>query len=202
MSLFNNYILKTYKEYIKSNKDIQEMKISELECKHILFKNEDNKIFADLADKVGYKWVLFGSHRGLKEGRAEFEIARINDMAKSASSRAVRIVKTSNGKYFADNTHWILAYLKRFGGNLKLKDIPFYLVDFCQSIPIIVDVNNSVIKKHEDILNAVNAAGDVEERIEKGWRPDNIVYTIRQFEGEIKKFKDNQEKDFFIYSSN
>ncbi len=192
MSRFNDYILKSYEEYISFNKDILNLILSELECKHILCKNFDNKIFVDLALKVDYKWVVFGSHRNLKEeDRIPFEINRIKDMSKSTISRAVRIVKTSNGKYFADNTHWVLAYLKRFGENTKLKDIPFYLVDFSHKVPLIVDVNNSVIKKDEDMRNAVNAAGDVEERIEKGWRPNNVVYVIKQFECEIKRFEEN-----------
>lgn len=193
MSRFNDYILKTYEEYIKTNKDVLELNISELECKHILYKNTDTKLFVNLAEKVDYKWVVFGSHRELKkEKRVQFEINRINEMAKSTTSRAVRIVKTSNGKYFVDNTHWVLAYLKRYGENTKLKDIPFYLVDFYHTVPIIVDVNSSVIKNDEDMKNAVNAAGDVEERIEQGWRPNEIKYTIKQFEEEIAEY----EKDF------
>lgn len=193
MSRFNDYILKKYEEYIKSNKDVLDLKLTELECKHILFKNTGTKLFVDLAEKVNYEWVVFGSHRDLAEkDRVQFEINRINDMSKSKNSRAVRIVKTSNGKYFADNTHWVLAYLKRFGENAKLKDIPFYLVDFCHNVPLIVDINNSVLKNDQDMKNAVNAAGDVEERIEKGWRSKSVVYTIKQFDSEIKEYEDNR----------
>lgn len=197
MSRFNDYDLKNYEEYRKNNYDILELKLGDLECKHILFKSNENKLFVELAEIVDYKWVVFGSHRGLDEkDRMQFEINRINNMSKSTFSRAVRIVKTSNGKYFVDNTHWALAYLKRLGNNVKLKDIPFYLVDFCHETPQIVDVNETVIKNDEDIKNAVNAAGDVEERIENGWRPNNIVYTLEQFDREVKIYEDNcQEKD-------
>ena len=203
MSRFNDYIFKNYDEYIISNKDISNLKLSELECKHILLKTEDTKIFVDLAEKVDYKWVVFGSHRGLDEkDRVQFEINRINEMIKSTTSRAVRIVRTSNDKYFADNTHWILAYLKRIGDNAKLSDIPFYLVDFCHEKPIIVDVKNSVIKNHEDMKNAVNAAGDVEERIEYGWRPNGISYTIKQFEEEISQYEEFIKKNFDFNKNN
>ncbi len=202
MSRFNDFVLLSYEEYEKFNQDVLDLKISELECKHILCENTDNQFFVELAKKVQYQWVVFGSHRGLKEEeRIQFEINRINDMASSDFCRPVRIVKTDNGKLFADNTHWVLAYLKRFGDNIKLKDIPFYLVDFCHKIPLIVDFNNSVIKNYEDIKNAVNAAGEIEERIEKGWRDDNISYTIQEFCDEICEFEEKSIENVFICKS-
>lgn len=189
MSRFNIYNLITYEEYIKSNKDISQIYLSRLQCKHILYENEKNTIFLDLAEKVGYKWTLFGSHRELpEEKRVEFELDRINSMAASDINRAVRIVRVSNGKIFVDNTHWALSFMKRLGVKAKLRDIPFYLVDFCHEVPLIVDVSNSVLRTNKDMKNAVNAAGDIEERIQNGWRPNNISYTIGQFQDEINAY--------------
>ena len=122
-----------------------------------------------------------------EEERVPFEYNKICEMSKSLNLRPIRIVITSNGKIFVDNTHWAIAYMKRFGQDIKLSDVPFYIVDFNFEKPYIVDVKGTVIKNEQDIKRAVNAAGDVEERIQKGWRPRQISYLLGDFAIELEK---------------
>ncbi len=134
-----------------------------------MIDTKENNTFVKLAKQVDSKWVLFGPHRGLnEEDRIPFELNRISNMASSSNNRAIIIVKTNNKKYFSDNTHWTLTYIQRFGNNVKLKDIPFYIVDFTSKKPLIVDYKNSVIKNDEDIQNAINSAKNIERRIKQG----------------------------------
>lgn len=171
-----------FEEYIEQNKEIKDFLLRDLECKHIPIPNNSNKIWISLANKVGYKWVLFGSHRLMPETqRLSYEIERVNKMYESDISRPIRIVRTSNSMYFIDNTHWALAYLKRYGVNVKLLKIPFYIIDFTQKNPTIVDVNNSVIKEEQEIKNAITTANKIETRILKGWRDKNYSYTLNDF---------------------
>lgn len=182
------YSLIDYNEYIKHNKKIEKLKIKDLECKHIPQVCGKYQVWIDLANKVDYKWVVFGSHRNTPErDRLSYEIERIYDICKSNLQRPIRIVKTSNGLYFSDNTHWSLAYMLRFGKDVKLTQIPFYIVDFSNpNGAVIVDFKNSVIKNEDDIKKAVCAAYDVEARIKKGWRNSHQSYILIDFYQDLK----------------
>lgn len=186
------YELINYSENSEYSK-ILDMKVLDLQCKHIAYVTQTNKIFLQLAKKVDYQWVVFGSHRFMKEEeRLPFEINRINQMAESENSYPVRIVICSNNKIFVDNTHWALAYAKRYGQDLKLKSIPVYIIDFRNEIPTVVDVNNTVIKNDDDILKAIDAASDVEKRIKNNWRPENVSYTLNELSTELQNFAKNE----------
>lgn len=182
-----NFKIINFEEYVIQNKEMKNFLLISLECKHIPTFNNNNKIWLNLANKVGYKWAIFGSHRLMpEEQRLQYEIERVNKMYESAISRPIRIVKTSNSMYFIDNTHWALAYLKRYGLEVKLIKIPFYIIDFTQKIPLVVDVNNSVIKEEQEIKNAITAANEIETRVLKGWRNNNCSYTLKDFITELK----------------
>jgi len=162
------------------------MKLVDLESKHVAFDNTArNKNLIELGKKAGYDYVLLGTHRGFNPQRIQFEINRINEMAVSGHSRPVRIVICSNGKVFIDNTHWALAYIKRYGIDTQLNQLPFYIVDFSGEIPLLVNVNGSVIKNENDMKRAVNAAGKVEQRVQRGWRPESLSSPLKDLHFEI-----------------
>lgn len=126
-----NFEFLQFEEYVLLNPEICKLYLKDLECKHIADDSPKNKIWLELAKKVGYEWAIFGSHRKMQEEmRLNFEINRIIEMSRSQTVRPIRIVKTSNNKYFVDNTHWSLAMLMSKGKNVKLTEVPFYVVDF------------------------------------------------------------------------
>lgn len=149
----------------------------DLETKHVAYDStQKNKDIIKQGKDVGYDYVLFGTHRGKWKDdneRLSFEVERIKSMTYSTESRPIKVVIGSSGKIFIDNTHWALAYVLRYGKDVKLNQVPFYIVDFRQNIPQIIDIKNSVIKNDVDITRAVNSAGKIEQRVQKGWRKNN-----------------------------
>ena len=192
----SNFQYLQFQDYLLLNPEISKLGLKNLECKHIANATPENAIWLDLANKVGYEWAIFGSHRKMQEEkRLSFEINRIIEMSKSQNIRPIRIVKTSNDKYFVDNTHWALAMLMSKGKNVKLIEVPFYIVDFTQNQTLLVDVKNSVIDNQEDKLNAINAAYSVEERIKQGWRPKNYTFPLENLYDELNLDKYLDEPD-------
>ncbi len=181
-----NFEFLQFEEYVLLNPEICKLYLKDLECKHIADDSPKNKIWLELAKKVGYEWAIFGSHRKMQEEmRLNFEINRIIEMSRSQTIRPIRIVKTSNNKYFVDNTHWSLAMLMSKGKNVKLTEVPFYVVDFTHENPKLVDVKNSVIDNEKNKLNAINSAYDIEKRIRLGWRPQKYTYLLENLYNEL-----------------
>lgn len=99
-------------------------------------------------------------------------------MSKSICPRAVRFVISKDGRIWSDNTHWTLAYLYKYGLNTKVNDIPLYIVDLRTLKPVIYDINGVVFDSLADIKNAIIASKQIQERLDFGWRPENISYKI------------------------
>ena len=175
---FEYFDLTTDLEKLKDYEDILNTLVRETECKHYTTLNEETKKYAESAAKVGYEWARFGSHR--EDTTLEDEKNRIFSMEISNVDRPVRFVITSDNKIWTDNTHWVIAYLLRKSKNAKIKDIPFYLVDFTSNKPRIIGYNGSVIDNEEDKERAIDASLDVEKRVQDGWRKD-LPYNILDF---------------------
>ena len=180
---FEYFDLTTDLEKFKDYEDILNALVAETECKHYTTLNEETKKYDESAKMVGYEWARFGSHR--EDSTLEDEKNRIFSMENSNVDRPVRFVITSDNKVWTDNTHWVIAYLLRKGKNTKIKDIPFYLVDFTHEIPRIIGYNGSVIDNEEDKARAIDASLDVEKRVRAGWRkklPYNILDFVKDLE--------------------
>lgn len=145
-----------------------------LECKHVV-PTASNHIL-DLSRKVGYEWVVFGSHR---DGSLKSEDAIIRTMALDPSfNRPIRIVRTSDGRLWADNTHSTMAYMTRYGLDTILGEVPFYLVDFTETVPLVLSVSGSVHCNTSNIMEAVSCAKDVDNRVISGVRPSGVSWTV------------------------
>ena len=60
---------------------------------------------------------------------------------------------------WVDNLHSDIKYIREYGKDVKLRDIPFYVVDISDyEHPSIHGHNGSLREKHEDILGAVSCA--------------------------------------------
>lgn len=150
-------------------------KIIDTESKHIPAINGSTLHLHRLSQNVGYKFDIIGSHR---ESNLESEMQRINNMKNAQCPRAARFVLTSDGRIWADNTHWTIAYIFKYGQNTTIADIPSYLVDFRYDIPIILDYGNVVFDSIFCIRSAIACAERIETRLRKGWRGKDISYTI------------------------
>lgn len=160
----------------KEVEKILSIPLKELEAKHIPYVNDETAMLHQNAVHIGYTYDVFGAHRPYT--RLQDEIARIKNMSSTPCLRAVRIVLTTDGRIWSDNTHWTIAYMLRYGWNTRLKEIPFYIVDFCYDIPRVIDYNHALFDSITEIRTAVKAAQNIQERLNAGWRIGKLSYKI------------------------
>lgn len=179
---------------IKINGDISEdllnMKLTDMFCKHVIRRNPDgiqikaSKLYIESC-KLGYKVCNWGLHVG-HASDIQYHINSIVQMERDEYNPAIRIVIC---KYdfcdtpivWVDNLHSAIKYIREYGKDVKLRDIPFYVVDISDyEHPSIHGYNDSLREKHEDILGAVSCAykrfrrSNSKELIEIG-------YTLKDF---------------------
>lgn len=147
------------------------------ESKHVATKNKATNIFFELSEQVKYNNTILGIHR---TPIIKNEYWRIKNMSNSTCLRAVRFVITKDNHIWSDNTHWTLAYIYKYGIETRISDIPLYIIDFRNEIPAIYDCEGVVFDSLSDIRKAIAAARTIQERLDLGWRPEEISYTIGQ----------------------
>lgn len=156
------------------------------ESKHVAFKNDATNIFFELSEQVGYENTILGIHR---TPIIKNEYMRIKNMSQSPCLRAIRFVITKDSNVWSDNTHWTLAYIYKYGMNTRIADIPSYIVDFRNKSPVIYDCEGVVFDSLSDIKKAIVAAKSIQERLDLGWRPQNVSYTIGQLYFDMEKIE-------------
>ena len=179
---------------IKINENISEnilnMKLTDMFCKHVIRNNRDciqlkaGKLYTESV-KLGYNECEWGVHSG-HPSDILFHIGKITKMEKDNYNHAVRIIIC---KYdfcdspivWRDNLHSAIKYIREYGKDVKLIDIPFYVVDISDyDHPSIHGYNGSLRECYEDILGAISCAykrfrrSNSKELIEIG-------YTVRDF---------------------
>lgn len=151
-------------------------RIVSLECKHITEICEKTNEIYERAVKSGHEWCVLGSHRN---GTVDSEKKVITDMMENLNfNRPIRLVITSDGAVWADNTHTVIAYVLRYGEDLFVKEIPFYIVDTRYSIPRIVSVKNTVNDSVSDIKSAIACSERLNARLARGYRPKYLRWNI------------------------
>lgn len=181
---------------IKVNNDISEdllnMNLTDMFCKHVIRRNPDgiqikaDKLYIESC-KLGYKVCNWGLHVG-HASDIQYHINLITQMEKDGYNHAIRIVVC---KYdfcdmpivWVDNLHSAIKYIRQYGKNVKLGDIPFYVVDISDyDHPSIHGYNGSLRGRYEDILGAVSCAykrfkrSNSKELIEIGYTVKDFLY--------------------------
>lgn len=157
---------------IKINSDISEdllnMKLTDMFCKHVIRRNPDGiqikagKLYIESC-KLGYKVCNWGLHVG-HAGDIQYHISSIVQMERDEYNPAVRIVICKydfcdTSIVWVDNLHSAIKHIREYGKDVKLRDIPFYVVDISDyEHPSIHGYNGSLREKHEDILGAICCA--------------------------------------------
>lgn len=162
----------------KDNKYYSEIinhKLINTHSKHIAHISDITYKVHELSQKVGYSIDIIGSHRNTV---LEVERQRIQNMKNSTCLRAARFVISSDGRIWADNTHWTIAYILKMGYEVTLKDIPSYIVDLRNDTPIIIEYDNVLFDSMYCIKSAIACAKRIQDRLNNGWRPENITFTI------------------------
>ena len=164
---------------------ISKIKIKNVQSKHIASINDNTTDIHELSQKVDYKNSIIGSHR---QTILEDERQRILNMMKSSCLRAARFVVSKDERIWSDNTHWSISYILRYGNSATIGDIPSYFIDFRNSIPIVINKNNVVFDSSASIKSAIACAKRIQDRIDDGWRPIDISFTIEDLMKDLDIF--------------
>lgn len=172
------------------SEDLLNIKLTDMFCKHVIRRNPDGvqikagKLYIESC-KLGYKVCNWGLHVG-HAGDIQYHINSIVQMERDEYNPAVRIVICKydfcdTSIVWVDNLHSAIKYIREYGKDVTLRDIPFYVVDISDyEHPSVHGHNGSLRKKHEDILGAVSCAykrfrrSNSKELIEIG-------YTLKDF---------------------
>lgn len=158
--------------------------LTDVESKHVAFKDDATNIFFELSEQVEYENTILGIHR---TSIIQNEYLRIKNMSQSPCLRAVRFVIAKDNNIWSDNTHWTLAYIYKYGLETRISHIPLYIIDFRNKLPVIYDCEGVVFDSLSDIKKSMAAAMSIQKRLDLGWRPQNISYTIGQLYRDIEK---------------
>lgn len=143
------------------------MKLVNLYCKHMIQTNtnkesKSNHLLA-ASHKAGYEYCEWGSHEELPSDLLH-HLNIITKMEDDDYRHAVRIVIC---KYrfcetpviWSDNLHSTVKYIREFGKDACLRDIPFYVIDLTHlDNPVVKGYRDSLNQNISDILGAVSCA--------------------------------------------
>ena len=147
---------------------ISEMRLVDLYCKHMVRVDYDKESKANrllsASRTIGYGYCEWGSH-DYSRSNVFHHLGIIEKMEKEGYNHAVRVVLC---KYpfsdkvivWTDNLHSTVKYIREYGKEVKLKDVPFYVVDLSLlSHPIISAVDMKVLRPNlSAIVGAVSSA--------------------------------------------
>lgn len=142
-------------------------KLINLYCKHMIHTNlnKDSKANRLLAasHKAGYEFCEWGSHEELPSDLLH-HLNIITKMEDDDYRHAVRIVICQycfceRPVIWSDNLHSTIKYIREFGKEACLRDIPFYVIDLTHlEDPVAKGYRDSLNHNISDILGAVSCA--------------------------------------------
>lgn len=166
---------------IEINTYLLDTKLTDIQSKHFINLGNNEKL-NELSAKVDYKYSVFGSNHN---SNVLEEKNRIINMSQSSCERPLRFVIDSFGRIWADNTHWCIAYILKYGYDVTIADVPAYIVDFRKDIPTIVNIKNTVYDSVSNINNAISCAKEIQNRVDVGWRDLETSYCIKNLIKEL-----------------
>lgn len=168
-----------------------DFQLAQIEAKYIGKITAKTKTLLELGKKFENPDVLLGSHKGYSAFQQQDIITLL---ANGNNSVPVKLFLLDNERVFVGNTSWAIAYLIRYGEKVKLKEIPFFIVDLRERNPIVIDYNGSAYSQ-SNIQKAITSAQKLSERLKNGWRPIENKYTLGMLKNQLLK----QVNKEFIY---
>lgn len=175
--------------------EILDMRLTDLLCKHVFNTTNptDDRAWKLLMASidVGYNWCLWGTHSGHIQDFG-YHMNKIIKMENDGYEHALRIVKckydfSDSTYYWCDNIHSSIMYLRKYGLDTRLRDIPFYVIDITGTTPLVLSYNNSVRNSDEDIRGAIQCAYKRKDR-SNSKEIVYIGYTLKDFINENPDF--------------
>ena len=169
---------------------ILNMKLTDLLCKHVF--NSSRKALKLLISSVavGYtycQWNVANNH--IKD--FEYDMQRILKMEQDGYNHPLRIVAckysfSDNLYFWCDNMHSAVKYIRQYGTDVKLRDLPFYVV--YSGVPTkIITYRNSVRLNIKDVEGVFRCA------VKRFFRSNSkdildIHYTVGDFVNDNPEF--------------
>lgn len=142
-------------------------KLINLYCKHMILTNLNKESKANhllvASHKAGYEFCEWGSHEELPSDLLH-HLSIITKMEDDDYMHAVRIVICQYSfcerpVIWSDNLHSTVKYIREFGKDACLRDIPFYVIDLMHlDNPVVKGYRDSLNQNISDILGAVSCA--------------------------------------------
>lgn len=155
-------------ESIKLKNIFLNMKLVNMYCKHMILNESVNESKANqllvASNKIHYEFCEWGTYDNFPSDLLH-HLGIITKMETDKYDHAIRVV-ICKYKFFdspivwTDNLHSTVKYIRKYGKDVRLKDIPFYVVDLSDlENPIIGSYDKNVIKPNiSDVLGAVSSA--------------------------------------------
>lgn len=187
----------TIKREVPSN--ILNLHLTELLCKHIFDKDKSIKAkkLLEESEKLSYKWCQWNVYAE-KPKDFDYDMGRILKMEEDNYNHAIRVVVCkytfSEKQYiWSDNLHTTIMYLRKYGLEVQLKDVPFYVVDLTDfSQPVLYSQKGYLRGNPKDITGAIVSA-KVRSNFSNSKELIAVGYTVGDF------IKDNI--DFYKYKN-
>lgn len=153
---------------------ISEMRLVDLYCKHMIRvdydKNSKANRLLSASRAIGYDYCEWGSH-DYSRSNVFHHLGIIEKMEKDGYNHAIRVVVckysfSDKVVVWSDNLHSTVKYIREYGKEVRLKDVPFYVIDlFVLSNPIVSAVDMEVLRPNlSEIIGSVSSAYSRYER--------------------------------------
>lgn len=140
-----------------------DMRLIDMRCKHALLGNWRADEVIRLSAGIGYDWAKWGSHSG--HDRIEYHCDVVMKMELDGFEHPERIVVCDYAFHdgacaWIDNMHSAVMYVRRYGMDVRLGDIPFYIVDIRGGARVLRDNGTGII-------DAAKASGAVASALKR-----------------------------------
>lgn len=189
------------------------MRLIDMRCKHATDASEKGREVIRLSTPLGYDFAQWGLNGGHTDIRYHADV--IMKMEEDNYCHPERIVICSydfqkEPCIWLDNIHSAVRYVRKFGGGVKVKDIPFYVIDISNLEAIVSENGEGVLDMNmQHISEAIFCAwkrkerSDSKELIDLNYRlgdllTDNqILLTCRHYfgtGGAVRGAKSDEER--------
>lgn len=164
---------------------IENLKIRECLSKHALrLESVKAQQLQQEAEKLGHSRI-WGHSYGLARNEEQNRISQLYTVSRMIYEKCknpFRIVIDDKGCPWIDNLHSAIRDILVYGDQVRIKDVPHYIVDVSFPNPAVFDPDGAIRDSLNDIKGAVQASLKCNSRINDTIR--SIGYTIGEFMAE------------------
>lgn len=171
-----------YKVNHQVDECLSDMLLVDMRCKHALRTSDRGREVIRLSSLIGYEIAEWGLH--VNRTDLAYHTNVIMKMEEDGYEHPERIVIcrydfTNEPCIWLDNLHSAVMYVRKYGSGVRLKDIPFYVVDLSGTVPVLYE--NGALKNDDScIKGAVKKARRRQERSNLKELID-FNYTFKEF---------------------